>query len=232
MLAIRAFQTRQSKGKRQVNKSGIHCTDAKNTNSQSQKPSSMTYMTNYRCIWGSRGRNWNSIWLSTETSMSSWKSSTNDGYKIYEQQINNKLMSNLQIEYGFNVPRNVIYEAFVDQMYFLPYQGKLCSTLGLKPKFRTQKEALFQCLMAKLSANSLLSDLTSILKWSGNSTIGTLFPSFRSSCKTQRKISVMWWSASRKFQKALRKRSLSLGGGNTSLNRWVRFWDTRSEIDA
>ena len=37
--------------------------------------------------------------------------------RFMNNPINNKLMSNLQIEYGFNVPRNVIYETFVDQMY-------------------------------------------------------------------------------------------------------------------
>lgn len=69
--------------------------------------------------------------------------------RFMNNKINNKLMSNLQLEYGFNVPRHVIYETFVDQMYLPPNQGKLCSTLGLKPKFRMLKEVVSPCLMEK-----------------------------------------------------------------------------------
>lgn len=49
-------------------------------------------------------------------------------------------MSSITLQFGFNVPRKVIYDAFVDTMYFLSYLGKSLSTRGPKLK----------CIIAKV----------------------------------------------------------------------------------
>lgn len=84
-------------------------------------------------------------------------------------------MSSINLEFGFNVPRKVIYDAFVDQMYLTFNEGKLSSTQEQKHKFKMGKEAIFQFSMAESLANSWPSALESILKWSGNLTIGRVF---------------------------------------------------------
>lgn len=63
-------------------------------------------------------------------------------------------MTSINLEFGFNVPRKVIYDAFVDQMYFIDNQGKLFNTPEQKLKSKMEKGAVSQSWMAESSANS------------------------------------------------------------------------------
>lgn len=63
-------------------------------------------------------------------------------------------MTSINLEFGFNVPRKVIYDAFVDQMYFIDNQGKLFNTPEQKLKSKMEKGAASQSWMAESSANS------------------------------------------------------------------------------
>ena len=48
-------------------------------------------------------------------------------------------MSTINLEFGFNVPRQLIYEALTDQMYFFIHLGKSCNTLEQKLEYRIKK---------------------------------------------------------------------------------------------
>lgn len=48
-------------------------------------------------------------------------------------------MSTINLEFGFNVPRQLIYEALTDQMYSLSHLGKLCNILAQKLEYRINK---------------------------------------------------------------------------------------------
>ena len=49
-------------------------------------------------------------------------------------------MTSINMEFGFNVPKSVIYEALTHPMYFLIYSGKSCSTPDRRPKSNPKKE--------------------------------------------------------------------------------------------
>lgn len=55
-------------------------------------------------------------------------------------------MSSINLQFGFNVPRKIIYDAFVDQMYLTNNEGKLCSILVQKQKSRTEKVVISRFL--------------------------------------------------------------------------------------
>lgn len=49
-------------------------------------------------------------------------------------------MTSLNMEFGFNVPKAVIYEALTHPLYFFMDSAKSCSTLGLRRRSNPRRE--------------------------------------------------------------------------------------------
>jgi len=56
-------------------------------------------------------------------------------------------MTTLNLEFGFNVPRQLIYEALTDQKYTYTYSVKLCSILDQGLWLMPSRGDNFQCSM-------------------------------------------------------------------------------------
>lgn len=63
-------------------------------------------------------------------------------------------MSNLNMEFGFNVPKSVIYEALTHPLYAYIHSARSCSSLGLRLRSNPKKEANLSSSREKLEESS------------------------------------------------------------------------------